>query len=510
MTKDPVAVIILDGLGYRKEHQNNAVCQAETPFLDYLWEKYPHTTMKASGEAVGLPEGQIGNSEVGHTNIGAGRVVYQSLTRINKSIEEGEFYDNKALKEAIDYAKDQNSALQIFGLLSDGRVHSDQEHLYAILEVAQKEGLEKVYIHAATDGRDVAPDSALGYIQQLQEKIDQLGIGKIATVIGRYYAMDRDKRWPRVERAYDAMILGEGKKSTDPAEAVADSYKRGIYDEFIEPVVIEENGEPVAQISDNDSVLFFNFRTDRVRQLSTALTHEEFNEFERKKFLQNIKFTTMMDYGDEIVSSIMFEPIEISHTLGQIVSEAGLKQLRIAETEKYPHVTYFMNGGVETKFEGEDRLLIPSPQVDTYDLQPEMSAGEITDSLVECIDQDLHDLIILNFANPDMVGHSGKLDAAVKAVEAVDKNLKKVVEALLEKEGTAIIFADHGNAELMADENGKPHTAHTTSLVPVVVTREGLTLREDTALCDIAPTALELLDVTQAREMTGQTIIKEQ
>ena len=510
MTKDPVAVIILDGLGYRKEHQNNAVCQAETPFLDYLWEKYPHTTMKASGEAVGLPEGQIGNSEVGHTNIGAGRVVYQSLTRINKSIEEGEFYDNKALKEAIDYAKDQNSALQIFGLLSDGRVHSDQEHLYAILEVAQKEGLEKVYIHAATDGRDVAPDSALGYIQQLQEKIDQLGIGKIATVIGRYYAMDRDKRWPRVERAYDAMILGEGKKSTDPAEAVADSYKRGIYDEFIEPVVIEENGEPVAQISDNDSVLFFNFRTDRVRQLSTALTHEEFNEFERKKFLQNIKFTTMMDYGDEIVSSIMFEPIEISHTLGQIVSEAGLKQLRIAETEKYPHVTYFMNGGVETKFEGEDRLLIPSPQVDTYDLQPEMSAGEITDSLVECIDRDLHDLIILNFANPDMVGHSGKLDAAVKAVEAVDKNLKKVVEALLEKEGTAIIFADHGNAELMADENGKPHTAHTTSLVPVVVTREGLTLREDTALCDIAPTALELLDVTQAREMTGQTIIKEQ
>lgn len=509
MTKHPVAVIILDGLGYRKEHKNNAVCQADTPFLDELWEKYPHTIMKASGEAVGLPEGQIGNSEVGHTNIGAGRVVYQSLTRINKSIEEGEFYDNKALKDAIDYAKEQDSALQIFGLLSDGQVHSHQEHLYAILEVAQKQGLEKVYIHVATDGRDVAPDSALAYVQKLQEKIDEIGVGQIATVIGRYYAMDRDKRWPRVERAYNAMILSEGKKYTDPLQAIKDSYDRGIYDEFIEPVVIEENGQPVAQISDNDSVLFFNFRTDRVRQLSTALTHEEFNEFERRKTLHNIKFTTMMDYGDEIVSSIMFEPFQLSQTLGQIVSEAGLKQLRIAETEKYPHVTYFMNGGIETKFEGEDRILIPSPQVDTYDLKPEMSAYEITDALVKCIDQDLYDLIILNFANPDMVGHSGKLDAAIKAVEAVDKNLEKVVDALLEQEGTAIIFADHGNAELMADETGKAHTAHTTSLVPVIVTREGVTLREDTALCDIAPTALELLGIKQAQEMTGQSIIKE-
>lgn len=509
MTKHPVAVIILDGLGYREVQADNAVCQADTPFLDRLWEKYPRTTMKASGEAVGLPEGQIGNSEVGHTNIGAGRVVYQSLTRINKSIEDGEFHDNKALKEAIDYAKEQDSALQIFGLLSDGQVHSHQEHLYAILEAAKDQGLEKVYIHVATDGRDVAPDSGLGFVQQLQDKIDQLGVGQIATVIGRYYAMDRDRRWPRVERAYNAMVLGEGKKHTDPVKAVAESYKRGIYDEFIEPVVIEKDGQPVAQFSDNDSVLFFNFRTDRVRQLSVALTHEDFIDFKRKKTLHNIKFTTMMDYGNEIESSIMFEPFQLTHTLGQVASEAGLKQLRIAETEKYPHVTYFMNGGLEREFEGEDRLLVPSPQVDTYDLKPEMSAYEIADALVDQINQDLYDLIILNFANPDMVGHSGKLDAAVKAVEAVDKNLQKVVEALLAQDGTAIIFADHGNAELMADEAGKPHTAHTTSLVPVIVTKEDITLREDTALCDIAPTALELLGVEKPREMTGRSIIKE-
>lgn len=504
----PVALIILDGLGYREEDEYNAVNLAHTPYLDDLWQTYPHTTMHASGEAVGLPAGQIGNSEVGHTNIGAGRVVYQSLTRINKSIADGEFYKNPKLLAAIDYAKSKGQALHIFGLLSDGQVHSHQDHLYAILQTAKDHGLERVYLHLATDGRDVAPDSGLGHVRQLKEEIQSIGVGQIASLSGRYYAMDRDHRWERVKKVYDVMVCGQGLQATDAEAVVEASYDKGISDEFIEPhVLVNDQGQAVT-LADGDALLFFNFRSDRVRQLSQALVEADFHAFDRSKVVQDIHFTSMMDYGDRIDSHVMFEPVEIKHPIGQVVAQAGLKQLRIAETEKYPHVTYFMNGGQEVEFEGEDRLLVPSPSVDTYDLKPEMSAYEIADQLVARIQSQAYDFYILNFANPDMVGHSGQLEAAIQAVEAVDINLKKVVEALLAVGGQAIIFADHGNAERMKDEEGKPHTAHTTAPVPVIVTQAGLKLRENTALCDIAPTALDLLGLDPAEEMTGQSIIK--
>lgn len=511
MPKKPVAVIILDGLGCREEDDYNAVNLAETPYLDHLWQTYPHTTIAASGEAVGLPAGQIGNSEVGHTNIGAGRVVYQSLTRINKAIEEGDFQTNPVLLQALDHAKDQGSRLQLFGLVSDGRVHSDQNHLYAILKLAKDRGLapDQVCVHVATDGRDVAPDSGLGHVQALQEFLDELGVGQIASLSGRYYAMDRDNRWDRIERAYDAIVKGEAPLLSDPVQAVQASYDNGVYDEFIEPVVFGQVGEPLPQIEDGDSVLFFNFRSDRVRQLSRALLDEDFDAFDRGDRPTDLLFTTMMDYGDQVESEVIFQPLDIDQPLGQVAADAGLSQLRIAETEKYPHVTYFMNGGKEIEFQGEDRSLIPSPKVDTYDLKPEMSAYEIADDLVEKIEADRYDLIILNFANPDMVGHSGILQAAIKAVEAVDENLQRVVDALLAKNGVAIVFADHGNAERMQDEEGKPHTAHTTAQVPVIITQEGLDLKEGCALCDIAPTALDLLGLDQPQVMTGQSIIKE-
>jgi 2,3-bisphosphoglycerate-independent phosphoglycerate mutase len=508
MSKAPVAIIILDGFGWREEEYGNAVAQAEKPNFDRYWNEYPHNTMQASGLAVGLPEGQMGNSEVGHTNIGAGRVVYQSITRIDKAIEDGEFETNEAFNGAIDHVKDNDSALHLFGLVSDGGVHSHQRHLTALVEAAKKKGVDKVYIHAFTDGRDVAPDSAARFIDELQTIVNDLGVGEIATISGRFYAMDRDTRWPRVKRAYDAIFHGEGVKATDPVEAVKASYANDTMDEFIEPIVIEKDGKPVATVNDNDAILFFNFRPDRAIQLSRAITEPDFDEFDRGNVPSNIKFVTFTQYTSDMAADIMFPPVFLKNVIGQVLSDNGLNQLRIAETEKYPHVTFFMNGGTNDEFPGEKRILIPSPQVETYDLKPEMSAYEVTDALVEDIKNDKHDAIILNYANPDMVGHSGMLDKTIEAIEAVDENLGRVVDLIHEKGGTAIIFADHGNADTELTPEGNPHTAHTTVPVPVIVTKKGVTLRGDGKLADVAPTMLDLLRIDKPEEMTGESLIQ--
>ncbi|GEN51188.1 2,3-bisphosphoglycerate-independent phosphoglycerate mutase [Alkalibacterium pelagium] len=508
MSKAPVAIIILDGFGWREEEYGNAVAQAEKPNFDRYWNEYPHNTMQASGLAVGLPEGQMGNSEVGHTNIGAGRVVYQSITRIDKAIEDGEFETNEAFNGAINHVKDNDSALHLFGLVSDGGVHSHQRHLTALVEAAKKKGVDKVYIHAFTDGRDVAPDSAARFIDELQTIVNDLGVGEIATISGRFYAMDRDTRWPRVKRAYDAIFHGEGVKATDPVEAVKASYANDTMDEFIEPIVIEKDGKPVATVNDNDAILFFNFRPDRAIQLSRAITEPDFDEFDRGNVPSNIKFVTFTQYTSDMAADIMFPPVFLKNVIGQVLSDNGLNQLRIAETEKYPHVTFFMNGGTNDEFPGEKRILIPSPQVETYDLKPEMSAYEVTDALVEDIKNDKHDAIILNYANPDMVGHSGMLDKTIEAIEAVDENLGRVVDLILEKGGTAIIFADHGNADTELTPEGNPHTAHTTVPVPVIVTKKGVTLRGDGKLADVAPTMLDLLGIDKPEEMTGESLIQ--
>lgn len=506
MSKSPVAIIILDGFGWREDSKDNAVAQANKPNFDRYWNEFPHNTMQASGLAVGLPEGQMGNSEVGHTNIGAGRVVYQSITRIDKAIQEGEFENNEALDRSIQHAIDNDSALHLFGLVSDGGVHSHQNHLYEVLRVAKEKGLDKVYIHAVTDGRDVSPDSAKDYIAQLEQKTAELGSGQIATISGRFYAMDRDNRWEREQKAYDAMVKGVGNEFEDPVLAVQASYDNDKLDEFIEPIVITNNGQPVGKIKDGDSILVFNFRADRSIQMANALTQDDFDGFDRGDQLEDIYFTTITELTG-VDSDIMFPPVELVNVLGQVLSDNDLKQLRIAETEKYPHVTFFMNGGSNEEFPGESRTLIPSPKVETYDLKPEMSAYEVADSLVADIEADKYDAIILNFANPDMVGHSGRLEPTIKAIEAVDENLGRVVDAILAKDGKAIIFADHGNADTMAKEDGSPHTAHTTVPVPVIVTEKGVSLRGNGALCDVAPTMLDLLGVDQPEEMTGQSLI---
>lgn len=508
MSKAPVAIIILDGFGWREEEYGNAVAQAKKPNFDRYWNDYPHNTMLASGLAVGLPEGQMGNSEVGHTNIGAGRVVYQSITRIDKAIADGEFETNEAFNGAIDHVKENDSALHLFGLVSDGGVHSHQRHLTALIEAAKNKGVDKVYIHAFTDGRDVAPDSAARFIDELQTIVNDLGVGEIATISGRFYAMDRDTRWPRVKRAYDAIYHGEGVKATDPVEAVKASYANDTMDEFIEPIVIEKDGKPVATVNDNDAILFFNFRPDRAIQLSRAITEPDFDEFDRGNVPSNIKFVTFTQYTSDMAADIMFPPVFLKNVIGQVLSDNGLNQLRIAETEKYPHVTFFMNGGTNDEFPGEKRILIPSPQVETYDLKPEMSAYEVTDALVEDIENDKHDAIILNYANPDMVGHSGMLDKTIEAIEAVDENLGRVVDLIHEKGGTAIIFADHGNADTELTPEGNPHTAHTTVPVPVIVTKKGVTLRGDGKLADVAPTMLDLLGIDKPEEMTGESLIQ--
>ncbi|PAQ13569.1 phosphoglycerate mutase (2,3-diphosphoglycerate-independent) [Bacillaceae bacterium SAOS 7] len=509
MSKAPVALIILDGFGCRGETAGNAVAQAKKSNFDRYWEQYPHTTLTASGEAVGLPNGQMGNSEVGHLNIGAGRIVYQNLTRINVAIREGEFFQNEKFLQAIEHAKKHDSALHLFGLLSDGGVHSHNDHLFALLKLAAQEGLDKVYIHGFLDGRDVGPKTAVGYIEDTLKKIEEYGVGQFATISGRYYAMDRDKRWERVEMVYQAMVRQEAPLFKDPIELVEDSYANGITDEFVVPAVLtDESGKPVAKVEDNDAVIFFNFRPDRAIQLSNVFTNKEFAGFDREAVPQNLYFVCMTPYSETVDGVIAFENIDLTNTVGEVLSNHGLNQLRIAETEKYPHVTFFMSGGREKEFPGEKRILINSPKVATYDLKPEMSAYEVTDALLDEIQNDRQDAIILNFANPDMVGHSGMLQPTIQAVEAVDECLGKVVDLIVAKGGTAIITADHGNADEVITLEGNPMTAHTTNPVPVIVTKSGIELREGGILGDLSPTMLDLLTIEQPSEMTGTSLIK--
>lgn len=508
MNKTPVMLIVLDGWGIGKEYAGNAVYLANTPNFDRLMNRFPNTQLKASGLAVGLPEGQMGNSEVGHLNIGAGRVVYQELTRITKSIKDGDFFEKEEFLRAIENAKNNNSKLHLMGLVSDGGVHSHNTHLYALLELCARENFDRVYIHAFLDGRDVPPTIGKQHLSELQQKIEEIGVGKIATVSGRYYAMDRDRRWDRTKLAYDAMVLGKGKVNECPIEAVGKSYEEGINDEFVIPTVIVEEGEPIATIDSGDSVIFFNFRPDRARQITRAIVDEEFEGFEREKKVETF-FVTMTEYDKTIKNvHIAFKTEIPTNTLGEYISKLGLSQLRIAETEKYAHVTFFFNGGREVPFQNEDRVLIPSPKVATYDLKPEMSAFEVKDEVLNRLNQDKYDLIVLNFANPDMVGHTGKLEAAIKAVETVDTCLGEIVDLLLKKGGKALITADHGNAEMMIDEkDNSPITSHTTNKVPLIlVGEEDVKLREG-ILADIAPTILDMMGIEKPKEMTGETLI---
>ncbi|MFC7064081.1 2,3-bisphosphoglycerate-independent phosphoglycerate mutase [Halobacillus seohaensis] len=504
------ALIILDGYAIRDQEMGNAVKQANTPNFDKYWNQFPHNQLQACGEAVGLPDGQMGNSEVGHLNIGAGRVVYQSLTRINLSIREKEFLENGELVQAMQHAKENHKAFHIFGLLSDGGIHSHIEHMYAVLELAAKHSLDKVYVHGFLDGRDVGQQSAKKYIKEAQEKMDELGVGQFATIGGRYYAMDRDNRWERVQKSYNPIAYGKGPSYSDPIEAVQKSYDEGIYDEFVEPfVVTDEDGQPVGSMNDGDSVFFYNFRPDRAIQLSRTFANDDFTDFDRGETPpKGLHFVGMTQYSEEVNSKIAFPPNHLKNTLGEVLAHNGMKQLRIAETEKYPHVTFFMSGGREEKFDGEERILIDSPKVATYDLQPEMSAYQVTDALLEALDAEKHNAIILNFANPDMVGHSGMLEPTIKAIETVDECLGKIVDKIHEKGGHAIITADHGNSDEVTTPEGNPMTAHTTNPVPVIVTKDGVELREDGVLGDLSPTLLQLLEVEQPADMTGKTLIK--
>ncbi|WP_318507475.1 2,3-bisphosphoglycerate-independent phosphoglycerate mutase [Bacillus sp. T3] len=510
MSKSPVALIILDGFGCRNENKGNAVAQANKPNFDRYWKNFPNQHLTASGEAVGLPEGQMGNSEVGHLNIGAGRIVYQSLTRVNVAIREGEFEKNETLVGAINHVKKEGTSLHLFGLLSDGGVHSHIQHMFALLRLAAAEGVEKVYVHAFLDGRDVGPQTAEGFIQETMDEMKRIGVGEFATISGRYYSMDRDKRWERVEKSYRAMVYGEGPSYTNPMDVVMDSYEKGIYDEFVLPSVItRESGEPVATIGDNDAVIFYNFRPDRAIQISNTFTNKDFRSFDRgPKHPENLFFVCMTHFSETVDGYVAFKPTNLDNTLGEVLSQNNLQQLRIAETEKYPHVTFFMSGGREAEFPGEERILIASPKVATYDLKPEMSAYEVTDALVDAINKDKFDAIILNFANPDMVGHSGMLEPTIKAVETVDECLGRIVDLILEKGGTAIITADHGNADEVITLEGNPMTAHTTNPVPVIVTKAGVELRDGGILGDLAPTMLDLLAIEKPAEMTGTSLIK--
>jgi 2,3-bisphosphoglycerate-independent phosphoglycerate mutase len=506
----PVALIILDGFGLRDEVHGNAVAQAKKPNFDRYWSQFPHTTLQASGAAVGLPDGQMGNSEVGHLNIGAGRIVYQDLTRISKSIKDRDFYDNPVLLKTFNHAKNCGSKLHLYGLVSDGGVHSHIDHLFALLELAKKEHFNDVYIHAFLDGRDVSPDSAKGYLEQLQRKINELGVGKIATVQGRYYAMDRDKRWERTEKSYRAMVYGEGPQYTDPIRAVVESYEKSVFDEFVMPtVIVDQHQQPVGLVEPNDAVIFFNFRPDRAIQLSQVFTNEDFRGFDRgDQRPGDLYYVCLTLFSESVDGYVAYKPKNLDNTFGETVSQQGLMQLRIAETEKYPHVTFFFSGGREKELPGEKRILINSPKVATYDLQPEMSAYEVTDAILQEIEAENHDAIILNLANPDMVGHSGKLEPTIKAVETTDECLGRIVDAILEKGGVAVITADHGNADKVLDENNLPVTSHTTFPVPLIVTVSSAALRDDGILADIAPTLLQLLQLPQPGEMTGQSLIK--
>ena len=504
--KQPLALIILDGFGCREETKGNAIAAARTPYLDHLMACCPHTRIGASGMDVGLPDGQMGNSEVGHTNIGAGRIVYQELTRITKSFDEGEALGNPALTAAMENARRPGQALHLMGLLSDGGVHSHIRHLYGLMEMARRFAVERVYLHCFMDGRDVPPTSGIEFIAALQQKIKELGLGQIATVSGRYYAMDRDNRWERVKLAYDAIVNGEGNKDPDPVAVMQKSYGAGVTDEFIVPTVVTEG----AGIKAGDSVIFFNFRPDRARELTRALVDPDFAGFEREKGFFPLTYICMTQYDATMPNvEVAYRPESLANTLGEYLSRLGKTQLRIAETEKYAHVTFFFNGGVEAPYEGEDRVLIPSPKVATYDLQPEMSAYAVTDEAVRRIESGRYDVIILNYANCDMVGHTGVFEAAVKAVEAVDTCLGRLLAALEKAGGRAFLTADHGNADQMADENGAPFTAHTTNPVPFVAIGFGdVTLRSGGRLADIAPTMLQAMGLPQPEEMTGRSLLE--
>jgi 2,3-bisphosphoglycerate-independent phosphoglycerate mutase len=501
--KKPLILMILDGFGIAPEN-GNAIKAAKKPNIDRLFSSNPVTQIGASGLDVGLPDGQMGNSEVGHTNIGAGRIVYQELTRITKTIEEDKLKDNEAIVNAMDNALENGTSLHLMGLMSPGGVHSHIEHLYGILELAKKKGLEKVYVHAFLDGRDVPPSSAKEYVQNCVDKMAEIGIGKIATISGRYYAMDRDNRWERVVKAYSAMVYGKGVEADDPVQAVQDSYDNDVTDEFVLPIVVK-GGDTIKA---NDSVIFFNFRPDRAREITRTLVDPEFNGFERENGFFPLTFVCMTQYDATMPNvQVAFKPQSLKNTIGEYISSKGMSQLRIAETEKYAHVTFFFNGGVEKQYEGEDRILVKSPAVATYDMQPEMSAYEVTDKLVDAIKTGKYDMIILNFANCDMVGHTGVFDAAVKAVEAVDECVGKVTDAIAEMGGVALITADHGNADRMVDTDGSPFTAHTTNPVPFCVVGYDCKLREGGVLADIAPTMLEIIGLPQPEEMTGKSII---
>ena len=506
MSKKPVLLCIMDGFGWvPNETYGNAVVAAKTPHLDALMAKYPMTTINASGMAVGLPEGQMGNSEVGHTNIGGGRVVFQDLPRITRSIEDGTFFENPAYNKAMDDCIEKGSALHLYGLHSTGGVHSTLDHLYALLKMAHIKGLKRVYIHAFLDGRDTPPTSGRDFVAKTMEKCRELGVGKIATVMGRYYAMDRDKRWDRLENAYDALVYGEGVQDPDPIHAIEESYKNGVTDEFVEPIVCDKDG----MISDNDSVIFFNYRPDRAREITRAFVDPAFDGFKREFF--PLTYVCNTEYDATMPNVLVaFPRISVKNGLGEYLSKMGMTQLRIAETEKYAHVTFFFNGGVEDPYPGEDRVLVASPKVATYDLQPEMSAYEVASKCVERIESGKYDVIILNFANCDMVGHTGVFDAAVKAVEAVDTAVDQVVTAVLNAGGCAFITADHGNAEKMMNPDGTPFTAHTTNVVPFVAVGCGdVKLREGGCLADIAPTMLPYIGLPVPAEMTGKSIIVE-
>jgi len=507
-----VVLTILDGWGLSAASEGNAIACASIPYFTNLWKEYPSTSLNASGEAVGLPEGQMGNSEVGHLNIGAGRVVYQEFTRITKAIREGEFFKNPVLQEAFTAARDKGLSVHFMGLLSDGGVHSHIEHLFALLEMAKTFGLEQVYVHAFLDGRDVPPDNALEYITQLEQRMEELKVGKIATVMGRYYEMDRDNRWERVEKAYQAMVDGQGIMAASAAAAVTQSYDSKVTDEFVLPtVVVDGKGDPTVMVGPGDVIIFYNFRADRARELTRAFVDREFDNFPRKKGYLNPHFVCMTQYHKDIPAPVAFPPQNLVNTLGQVLAANNLKQLRIAETEKYAHVTFFFNGGVEEPNPGEDRILVPSPKCATYNLQPEMSAPEVTDKVLEAIKNDSYDVVILNYANPDMVGHTGVFEAAVKAVETVDTSLGLIADAVREKGYVMLITADHGNAECML-EDGCAHTAHTCDDVPFILVSEAhkqCKLREDGALEDIAPTILSILDIPIPPEMTGKTLLRE-
>ena len=511
MSKRPVVLMVLDGYGLNDRTEGNAIAMANTPVMDKLMAECPFVKGAASGLAVGLPDGQMGNSEVGHMNIGAGRIIYQDLTRITKAIEDGEFFENKALLQAMENCKKNDSDLHLWGLLSDGGVHSHITHLYGLLEMAKKQGLSKVYVHAFLDGRDTPPASGKDYVAQLQAKMDEIGVGKIASLSGRYYAMDRDNNWDRVQKAYDSLTKGEGVKATDAVKAMEESYANDVTDEFVLPTVITaEDGTPLSVVKDGDSVIFFNFRPDRAREMTRAFCDDKFTGFERD-FLKTT-FVCFKDYDETIPNKIIaFEKEAIANTLGEYLAKCGKKQLRLAETEKYAHVTFFFNGGVEEPNVDEFRLLVNSPKdVATYDLKPEMSAPEVGMDLVEAIKSDKYDVIIINFANPDMVGHTGVIPAAVKAVEKVDELVGKAVDAVKEVDGALFICADHGNAEKMIDyETGEPHTAHTTNPVPFILVNAdpSYKLREGGCLADIAPTLLELMGLEQPKEMTGKSLI---